>query len=313
MTQFLNGTKKGTGCSFGTFGELLQGVLPENNYDFLVSFPITRYSCATFHPDSRLTSIHMMPASKTKSLLLAEKILAYYQLPSGGILQVNSHLPVGKGLASSSADLVACARAIDHVYNLSMTEEDIQRFMMDIEPSDGVMHDGVVSFYHKKVELKEFIGQIPHLTVVSIDEGGIIETLKFNRIRKPFTEPDKVEYQQLLDQLTVAIRMMDYEQVGRISTRSAQMNQKLLPKRTFEQMQDICTAIGGLGLIVAHSGTCIGILLSSLYDNYEFKLEQAVAMISALQLEVNIYHSWDNQNHNAAYIELEEGVRHHEV
>lgn len=312
MEKFLNDSKAGIGYSFGTFGELLQGVLPDNNIDFLVSFPITKYSYATFYPDSRLLSVKMIPSFKTKSLTLAERILAYYNLPSGGILKIDSHLPIGKGLASSSADLVACARAIDHAYDLKMTETDIQRFMMDIEPSDGVMHDGVVSFYHKKVQLKEFIGQIPQMTVVSIDEGGIIETLKFNRILKPFTEEDKIEYHYLLEHLTIAIREKNYEQVGQISTRSAEMNQKLLPKHTLKHIQEICKVVGGLGIIVAHSGTCIGILLSPLYENYNAKLQQSITLMSSLGMEVNVYHSWDNKD-DRSYIKAERGVKQNEI
>ncbi|MFD1990022.1 kinase [Paenibacillus nicotianae] len=313
MKKFLNNNKKGIGYSFGTFGELLQGVLPDNNIDFLVSFPITKYSCVTFYPDAFLSSLQIIPAFKTKSLVLAEKILAYYNLPSGGIINVDSHLPIGKGLASSSADLVACARAIDQAYDLDMTEKDIQRFMMDIEPSDGVMHDGVVSFYHKKVQLKDFIGQIPKMTVVSIDEGGMIETLKFNRIHKPFTEQDKYEYDHLLKQLTIAIREMNYEKVGQISTRSAEMNQKLLPKRTLKYVQEICNIVGGLGVIVAHSGTCIGILFSSFYENYDFKLQQSITLMSKLGMEVSVYHSWDNENANTSYAKAERGVKQNEI
>ena len=38
--------KAGTGMAFGTFGELLQGRLWEEQEEFLVTFPISRYSYA---------------------------------------------------------------------------------------------------------------------------------------------------------------------------------------------------------------------------------------------------------------------------
>ncbi|MBA4601853.1 GHMP family kinase ATP-binding protein [Thermoactinomyces mirandus] len=283
----------GIGQSFGTFGELLQGVLPDNDLDFLVSFPITRYSHVTFVPDPGRDSIEVIPSHKTKTRDLASKILSWYKLPTGGRITVNSMIPVGKGLASSSADLVACARAIDNCYNLGIREEDIQRFLAEIEPSDGVMYPGVTSFYHKAGQLRDFLGTLPHLTVVGIDEGGTIDTLSFNQRKKPFTLRDKLEYQRLLDEIVLAIHKKDYVRVGRISTRSAQLNQKLLVKRTLPKVLDICERIRALGVIVTHSGPCIGLLLSSRLPDYPYKLGKATKLLKEITGEVNIYHSWE--------------------
>src|SRR4029079_11819053 len=101
-------------------------------------------------------------------------------------LELESNIPIGKGLASSSADLVATARAIDDCFKLGMSEEILKMFLRQIEPTDGVMYPGVVSFYHRQVQLREFLGQLPGLTIVSIDEGGEVDTVEFNKIPKPF-------------------------------------------------------------------------------------------------------------------------------
>jgi L-threonine kinase len=50
--------------------------------------------------------------------------------------------------------------------------------------------------------------------------------------------------------------------VGEVATRSAQLNQRLCPKRTLDDMIAICRAVGGLGVIAAHSGTALGVLLA---------------------------------------------------
>ncbi|MDQ0418695.1 L-threonine kinase [Croceifilum oryzae] len=283
----------GFGQSFGTFGELLQGVLPENNLDFLVSFPITRSSQVTFVPDSSKDFIEVSPSYKTKTQKLAEQMLAWYKLPAGGRITIESTLPVGKGLASSSADLVACARAIDNCYDLGINEEEIGRFLAEIEPSDGVMYPGVTSFYHKKVQLREFMGPLPNLTVVSIDEGGMVDTLRFNQQEKPFTSEDKMEYQRLLDEITVAIQQRDYARVGQISTQSARKNQKLLAKQSFSKIVKICEQVAALGVIVTHSGTCIGLLLSPLFPDYPNKLQKTTHLLNEISGEVSIYYSWE--------------------
>ena len=66
--------------------------------------------------------------------------------------------------------------------------------MAEIEPTDGVMYPGVVSFYHRKVELGEIFGPMPRLTVVAVDEGGEVDTIEYNRLRKPYTSEEKLEY-----------------------------------------------------------------------------------------------------------------------
>lgn len=85
---------------------------------------------------------------------------------------IESDLPIGKGLASSSADLLATARAIESCYGINIPISLLQRFMVEIEPTDGVMYPGVVSFFHRKVELGEIFGPMPRMTVVAVDEGG---------------------------------------------------------------------------------------------------------------------------------------------
>ncbi|MFC7585132.1 hypothetical protein ACFQYP_16355 [Nonomuraea antimicrobica] len=43
-------TRVGRGRCFGTFGELIQGALPPDGRDFLVTIPVARWSYARFAP-----------------------------------------------------------------------------------------------------------------------------------------------------------------------------------------------------------------------------------------------------------------------
>src|SRR3989338_11271689 len=93
----------GIGKAFGTFGELLQGVLPSNR-NFLVTFPVNMYSRAKF---SFLNEDSFVVESehKKKAAQIVKNILTKYKLPLAGKLVLNSEIPEGKGMASSSADL----------------------------------------------------------------------------------------------------------------------------------------------------------------------------------------------------------------
>lgn len=283
----------GVGTAFGTFGELLQGVLPEEDGDFLVTLPVARWTMATFRREPGLGDVVVSPAGKTKALQLARTIaeLAERQtgVPAGGTLHVNSVIPEGKGLASSSADLVATARAVGQALRVEMPPSRIERLLADIEPTDGVLYPAIVAFHHRTVRLRGVLGSLPVMAVVGIDEGGSVDTVDFNRIPKPFTLADRHEYARLLDLLSCAIRRRDLAEVGRVATRSAQMNQVLRHKWSLEPMREICREVGGLGVAVAHSGTTLGILLDTRDPSYTQRVSAAARACEELAGGATVY------------------------
>ena len=101
----------------GSFGELLQGALPEHG-PFLVTLPIELRARARFVVPDSLRELSVHPESSWKSLRLAEALLRRYALPLRGELTLASEIPRGKGLASSTADLVATYRALARFHHL---------------------------------------------------------------------------------------------------------------------------------------------------------------------------------------------------
>ncbi|HEY1348565.1 MAG TPA: hypothetical protein VGF67_02930 [Ktedonobacteraceae bacterium] len=281
----------GTGRSFGTFGELLQGCLGSQRLNFLVTFPISCFAYASFVPEPEMSEVTVLPAEKQKARRLATMLLEHYALPAGGRLRIESDLPVGKGLASSSADLVATARAVAACYGLHIPLSLLQDALCAIEPSDGVMYHGIVSFYHQQVRLHEFLGTLPPLTILGLDEGGKLDTIEFNRRPKPFTGRDVRQYEHLLERISGAIRTHDLEVVGQIATQSALLNQRLNPKGTLADLLAICREVQGLGVAVAHSGTCLGLLLSPYHPRYRWQLQRGYNLLATLTKNVLVYHS----------------------
>ncbi|MCP9975684.1 hypothetical protein LUX02_19820 [Streptomyces somaliensis] len=152
----------GVGTAFGTFGELLQGVLPEEDGDFLVTLPVARWTRAAFRLDPDLDDVVVRPVWKRKARRLARMIVEEgAPRPVGGELTVHSLIPEGKGLASSSADLVATARAVGQALGLAMPAPRIERFLARIEPTDGVLYPGIVAFHHRSVRLRAVLGSLP--------------------------------------------------------------------------------------------------------------------------------------------------------
>ncbi|GLZ39378.1 kinase [Actinokineospora sp. NBRC 105648] len=281
----------GVSTAFGTFGELLQGALPEADGDFLVTLPIARWSIATFRTDPESVELQVRPAGKRKALRLARMILADAGETSGGLLTIDSGIPEGKGLASSSADLVATARAVANALGLPMPAHRVEELLGRIEPTDGVLYPGIVAFYHRRVRLHSFLGSLPPMAVVGIDEGGTVDTVAFNRIPKPFTAADRRDYASLLDRVTAAVRDGDLDTIGEVATRSAEMNQVLRPKRTLPALQRICAEVGGLGVVNAHSGTTLGILLDTRAPESRVRVAEAAKKCLSLAGNVTVYRS----------------------
>jgi uncharacterized protein involved in propanediol utilization len=199
------GARHGAGVSFGTFGELLQGALPGPDQDFLVTLPIARWSTArlTLLPEAH--ELRVEPEHKHKSLRIARTVLACHGVAAGGRLLVTSQLPEGKGMASSSADLIATIRATGKAIGRPVTPRTAEAFLRTVEPTDGLMYRDVVAFYHRRVELYRCLAAPPALTIVGVDEGGQVDTVSFNATRPPITAGERREYTRLLDLLAVAL------------------------------------------------------------------------------------------------------------
>ena len=255
--------RTGVSTAFGTFGELLQGALPGPDGDFLVTLPIARWARAEFHVDPHDDEVRVDPPHKRKSLRLARMVLADSGRTAGGLLRLDGGLPEGKGMASSSADLVATARAVGNAVGTPLAPTRIEALLRQIEPTDGVLYPGVVAYHHRAVRLRAVLGSLPPLTVVGVDEGGTVDTIAFNRIPKPYSAADQRRYAELLDRLSTALATGDLAEVGRVATASARMNEALQPKRTLAALLRISAGMGGLGVVAAHSGTTLGVLLDA--------------------------------------------------
>jgi uncharacterized protein involved in propanediol utilization len=265
--------EQGVGRAPGSFGELLQGALNDVMEHFLVTLPIQCYSLAKFVPVEGWLDVEVVPSSKTKSLAFARRFIQLFGIKSGGRLFITSDLPEGKGLASSTADLVATGRALASHFQRPLSQDILLSLLRDLEPSDGIMYPTHTLFYHRQVRLGLILGDLPPLTILALDEGGVIDTIQYNQTLAPFSHAEKQEYRSCLDKMMRAFREQDLVTLGEVSTRSATLNQKRCPKRFYPAVLEICRKAQGLGVVVTHSGPCIGILLAQ--DDRNFHAKEA--------------------------------------
>lgn len=279
----------GVGRAYGSCGELLQGVTEQDRH-FLVTLPIRRGTVAVFEPGGH--GISVVPAGKSKAQRLADAMVARSRVLRGGRLTLHSELPEGKGLASSTADLVATARAVADAEGRTVPISELEADLRAIEPSDGVMYQGAVAYFHREVRLLARLGPLPALTIVIGDEGGSVDTVEFNRGEPGFTPADKREFDRLLAELGTAITHGDVAAIGAVATRSAVLSAISRARPHLDETIQAARAIGAAGVVVAHSGTTTGILLAD--DDLRLR-EQVLAarqICAEFACSVAVHHSW---------------------
>lgn len=245
-------------CS-SSYGELLQGMLPGAQH-FLVTIPINIYSFATFSETSE-PGIQVFPSSKKKTELFLNKVNDTFNLNLSGAVTVHSQIPEGKGLSSSTADLVATLRAVENYLGVEFPKETAGQILSTVEPSDGLLYPNSVAYNHRKCSLIKTLGNLPRLSIISIDDGGMIDTMCYNCQSKRFSQTDQALYANLLDEISAAFIKQDMKAIGAIATQSALLNQRFNLKPDLDQTIQIAEHIGAYGVINTHSGTCLGILI----------------------------------------------------
>lgn len=280
-------TRIGFGYANGTFGELLQGGLGDPCRHFLVTLPISKFSTVIFVEDDTIDDIIVFPRTKTKARTLAKTIVQQLGVKLTGRLYISSEIPEGKGMASSSADLVATAKAIASATSVPIDDTVLQSKMCVIEPTDGVMYQGVVSYFHRLAKLDCLIGEMFDCRIVALDEGGLVDTIEYNNHLTEYNECEKVSYRELLTRMKSAFRARDLRTIGELTTKSALLNQVRNPKKNFETICRISARFDAVGVVAAHSGSCIGILVDK--NDAEFEQKQASILAEVLRLPGHVF------------------------
>jgi uncharacterized protein involved in propanediol utilization len=117
-----------------------------------------------------------------------------------------------------------------------------------------------VLFAHREGKiLEDFGSELPPMVIVGCNtDGDGVSTLALRPAKYTRAEIDVLG--QLRAQLRAAIRQRDLEAVAYVATISAQINQRHLALRAFNELEAVRRRSGALGLQIAHSGTVAGLI-----------------------------------------------------
>lgn len=289
-------TKTGKGSSIAHHGEIFQGVIegPDGRlHRGLVSLPCDIFcSEATFTPDVTGT-VRVTPPWKIKARKAIELMLARdKQSRRGGHLHIQSTVPIGWGLGSSTSDIMAAIRATADAFRERITQREVAALAVKAETaSDSTMFKYPLVLFAQRegAILEQFSGQLPGLAVLGFNTDGTrrgINTLELAPARYSSWEIEA--FRPLVGLLRRAIETQDSKSIGCIATASAYINQSHLPLPHFDKLIKIKESVGALGLQIAHSGTVAGFL----FDVHDPEKEHRINHAKRLIHEMSFRESW---------------------
>jgi L-threonine kinase len=247
--------------------------------DFLISCPIPLYSRARVRLEPGWTgeppavAVHHtiltpggpqpIPGPGTKALRALEVTL----LALGGrVRRAVIHLETpglpGKGLGTSTADILAVAGATAAALGEQFRPEQLARIALAIEPSDSTMFPGLALLDHRRGSMLKVLQPPPPLGLIILDLGGEVDTEQFNR-RPDLGALNRQKEPLVREALRLVhrgIKCGDPVLVGRGATISTLAHQVILPHPGLPELVREACRRGALGVVRAHSGTVLGVL-----------------------------------------------------
>ena len=234
----------------GSCGEFVQGFF--KGAPMLITCPIEKFS--TVEISDEFSGIEGLGE---KSLKMLKKTLALFEIKNFDCgIKLTSELPRGKGMASSSADLAAVAKAVALFFGKNISAEEIAALATLIEPTDGIFFSGAVAMNPVTGQFIKNIS-VPEKFIVAIfDYGGEVDTVKFNR-RSNF-------------QIAALDDTLNFEMVEK----SALANQEILYKKNLREIITFAKSLGAVTVNAAHSGTVTGIFFHNDDKNIDAKISE---------------------------------------
>jgi uncharacterized protein involved in propanediol utilization len=253
----------------GKVGEWLQGT--DENGDPIV-FPFT----TTSSPFRTLTTIEPAPnlsivaepnsiSSKQKTELAVKEmaVTCGFAAHCNYRITILNSPPAGKGLGSSSVDVASALLAIKHYRDLDVSNATLFQIMCRVERSDFLFQPELIIATNPVAGSFSVAGPAPQCVLLAWDTapGEHVDTEAVRHLdlaRRRFSH----EYKELCSLMLIN----DPAAVFHASTRSAELNDRLVPKKGFSLAKRLADEFHALGIIGAHTGTYLGIVFPRSVD-----------------------------------------------
>jgi len=248
----------------GSIGEIIQGNVAGK--DVLLSCPVNLFTKVRVFESHNPTSKEKYPKCK-KFMANMMKSWGYGSLCNTFDVEIESEIPIGKGFASSTADIMALYLSLIELFKKDYNEQEIMKQAIMIEPTDSIIFSEMTLFDYKNGDFKESIGNYMEFYVFVFEGPRIVDTIEFNqKIESPLAFID-----DLLPELRKAVKERNINKLANISYQSIVRNHHRLHYDILSSVEKIIEKTDGLGIIGAHSGDFLGII-------YEDELSMQAAL-----------------------------------
>lgn len=253
--------RAGTKTAPGTCGELVQG-FTSHGVPFHVTCPISKTATVTVtaRPAPEFTITQIDPGLSKLARALRQTAALLELEPLEIRVEHWSDLDVGKGMGSSTADIVAGSRALAAVADRTLSPGQLAEIATSIESSDGSMYPGLVAFSQKTGQVLEQFAWWPQFVIVMITPQQVFNTESANFSGKEMLGS---QFDEILDGLRAAASRRDAAAFADAATRSASINQRFVPNPYHALLEDRIEGFGALGINVGHTGTVVGLLFDA--------------------------------------------------
>jgi L-threonine kinase len=247
---------------YSRIGELMQGFLSDGS-GFLVSGLPSRlfYSEAVLVPTMPPeTSIPQpgLPAKTQRALALFLRDHCRDGRAAKLSIRLSSNIPPGKGLSSSSTDILCVLHVFNDYLGAGCSTADLYRIAAAVEPTDPCF-TGEILVFRQNTGIVDSCVSLPPMEIVYFDTEPSI-TVETSAVQRVYTPGAGRFYNWLLQKFLRAAAIHDYTALFDAITCSAEYNQTMLTLPRFDQWLRLAAEVRA-GLMIAHSGTIAGLLV----------------------------------------------------
>ncbi|MEI3235150.1 MAG: serine/threonine protein kinase [Intestinibacter bartlettii] len=239
-----------------------------DNEEYLSSYAINLFSVATLEEGKEI--IQKGPKKSRRAMeLVFEKFGLPVDETKNISLNIKSQIPVGKGMASSTADIGATIKATLSMLNKTLTGEEISKLAVKIEATDSLLLNQHSIFNPLTADIKKYLGGINDAKVVILEPSDILDTksIRMTPNYKTYKMQNKEIIKKSFELLDEGLAKNDLNLIGKACTYSGLANENIHKKPFLEKIIDISDKYGCYGVNIAHSGTVIGILMHREMDD----------------------------------------------
>ena len=247
---------------YARIGELMQGRLLDGR-----AFMVSGFSSTRWYSEAWLDATGDGDPLPPKACRALSLLLEQAGVPpedqrrcadlDGKRVRLRGNIPPGKGLSSSSTDILSVLSLVNGYLGMGLRPEQLYALAAQVEPTDPCLSDELLLFYqHTGVVGKRI--ELPPMNLLYFDAGPD-QRVDTGSVCRPWTPGLGRYYDWLLNKFLQAADAADYAALFDCITASAEYNQTVVPLPRWEEWLQLAKD-HQCGLMVAHSGTIAGLL-----------------------------------------------------